>query len=201
MKALLSALALFNLSCTAPYHPAAVREMGLMLRPDTRAVYRFTIDTPVVAAMSRIFNAALPNEIGLCLYGHIVKEDIPELYREEQNHGYHVFIDSVEKAIHINSTPFFIEYSSDPSERCPNNPSLLGIAHDHIYFNSSDGCSHSNADASVLVSDPRLLLSVVFCWNGFGSALWQDGRQYVGQWGKPLVSPQLPDSLVPNPHR
>ncbi|HWP38963.1 MAG TPA: hypothetical protein VNL18_15560 [Gemmatimonadales bacterium] len=148
-------------------------------KPETRTIGGFTIDSvPLHGALAR-FQAAFPRETGLCVYGFLrdtIIANLPGTYLVVERFGAMAFDSASADAVW---------YSADPEDRKARCASrhLVGIAHSHPLVSTPFDCTHSHADALLLDGDPRLLFSVLFCANGLGEWLWQDGRRMGFRWG------------------
>lgn len=147
----------------------------LVLRPDTRSVGTIVLDSAALHGTLDVLQAALPNEGAVCLYGELGDTT---LYGEPRlalriRRAMRAQADSVDR-LHV----FFPE---QPRTGClPGG--LVGAAHSHPYAGEPGPCTHSDPDARVLFTDPRLLATLVFCGDGRGEVLLQDGRRWPMRW-------------------
>lgn len=145
---------------------------------DTRSLVNTVVDSTMTTAVLRGLKAALPNEVGFCLYGQI-DEILPTPPRRR------AVVTRVTIAEQLWADSFRVARDTAPVSGCEPSDGvdpLVAIGHTHPY--SGLPCPHSGADAYVLASDPRLLMSFVFCGDGSGEILWQDGRTILFLWAR-----------------
>ena len=172
MRALLAVLAL-----TTCARPPAI-SLPQVRYYDTRSVTHADLDSVMTGAVLRGLKAARPNEVGFCFYG-TVETLFPAPPRRR------IIVTRVTIAGQLWADSFRLARDTLPPSGCePSDGAavLLGIGHSHPY--SGRPCPHSTADAFVLASDPRLAMSLVFCGDGSGELLWQDGRTALFLWAQ-----------------
>jgi hypothetical protein len=149
----------------------------LVPRPDTRRITSFEMDSTLVRRSAEQFVAALPNEASLCLDGQLgPRPDRP---------GYlHVALTGIRPAAADSADQFHVYLVRAPKSGCAPGQ-LVALAHDHTTTGSLEQCEHSDPDAFVLFEDIRVLFSLVFCSEGRGEVLFQDGRRGTFVWSKP----------------
>jgi hypothetical protein len=150
---------------------------------DTRSIVSSGTDSGVTGAVLRAMQAAHPNEEGFCLYGQ-VERILPGAPLRT-----HLTITRVTLATKQWADSFRYARDTLPLSGCLDSDGedpLVAIGHTHPYSVAPD-CWHSPPDAYVLASDPRLLASVVFCGDGSGAVLLQDGRQSPMRWAVPVM--------------
>ncbi|MCI0349066.1 MAG: hypothetical protein L0Z53_06535 [Acidobacteriales bacterium] len=153
---------------------AVQRHVPMALRPDTRHVQGFDIDSAHAAAIMDIFNAAFPNEAAVCLEGN-VKHLLDGQLR--------VVVTGVSEARSDSADTFHVFLPSVPRSGCAS-PATVAIAHDHTTVAPNQPCEHSDPDAYLLFQDVRALFSIVFCPYGRGEVLFQDGRRGRVTWAR-----------------
>jgi hypothetical protein len=152
----------------------------LVPRPDTRRITSFEMDSTLVRRSAEQFGLALPNEASLCLEGQLgPRPDRP---------GYlHVALTGIRPAAADSADQFHVYLVRAPKSGCTPGQ-LVALAHDHTTTGSLERCEHSDPDAFVLFEDTRVLFSLVFCSEGRGEVLFQDGRRGQFVWSKPAGS-------------
>ena len=152
-------------------------------RADTRLFVGMRYEREIdIAYLWTFSQAALPNEIAFCLYGHAVDTTMTftrfsdgenvEMIRQI------AVIDSVSKANIEIATPTYVQFTEGVA--CDPNPRLIGTAHTHpnIPHPQLGGrCTHSDLD--VLYAQNReteYWFTLVLCtWTH--ELLWADGRR------------------------
>lgn len=147
---------------------------------DTRSLVGYQMDSVLGTAVLDAMKQAFPNEEGFCFYG-TVEWLLPDPPRRQ------VRITRVTVAEHLWATEYQYARDTVPKSGCYENDgqaALVGIGHTHPYSAQPD-CLHSPADAYVLAGDTRVLMSLVFCGDGTGNVLLQDGRHFGFRWASP----------------
>jgi hypothetical protein len=135
-------------------------------RPDTRLFRALTLDSVALATIGETFVAALPAEAALCLEGRPYARD----GRVDA-----IEVNAARPAPDDSADNYHVYFGAQPI--CGD---AIGITHDHPY-SVGRACTHSDADALLLAGLPQLF-SLVFCADGQGELLWQDGRRQLFRW-------------------
>lgn len=156
-------------------------QVPMQLRPDTRHVIGAELDTITLRQIVETFARAYPHETGVCLplaLRDTVIHGAPRLYLAE--------VTGSREARIAAASDFWVRYDTvDGGIGCPG-PLQLARGHSHPHTRAPLECTHSHPDAYFLASDPRVLFSLVFCGDGRGEILWQDGRRVPLLWQYPL---------------
>lgn len=147
-------------------------------RPDlwSYASFGFKIDSASVSDMFDHFRSQAPNEGLVCLYG--AAKDSTLL----NNPGLFVGINEVTPAAVDSATPFRIYPSRRPLGGCDyRKGKLMGIAHSHPMVGSRR-CSLSKFDMVWLLTDRRVLFSLVYCPDGWAEIIWRNGANDTFWW-------------------
>ena len=142
-------------------------------RPDTRTIIGIEMDSSLVLQSVELFHAAVPNEMSICIAGHL--EPFPLGMKAKMTAVTPALVDSV--------SPEHVYLPQKPVSGCPS--PVMAIGHDHPMASTNMPCGHSDPDALVLFEDKRVLFSLVFCPFGRGEILFQDGRRGHFIWGGP----------------
>jgi len=177
MHWLFSLIALVLFSCSPVIHQTWVPRAA---RPDTRSILGLNVDTVYMRQIVTKMIEAEPNEVAFCLYGSIEWDWSPE---NGDRIGL-ITVTEVAVAEILTATPRKIIFPKKPLSGCLWKPGLIGIAHDHPEA-AVGMCKQSDADASLLFDDVRVLFAMALCANGTGEVLWQDGRRHYFLWYQP----------------
>lgn len=141
--------------------------------PDTRSIISITLDATIVNKVVELFEEALPNERALCLYGIVT----------DSTNGTYIKTTAVTPALDSAADKYNVWFYSDLGQQvyggCIKSKTLIGLLHDHPYTSPMAQCTHSDSDALLLSGDRRTLFSMIFCQDGRGEILWQDGRRWA----------------------
>ena len=141
---------------------------------DTRDIEGVTFDSAFTRKAVAYFVEAMPNEQALCLTGEV---------RSDTDGTYVELIDMV-PAKESTATKYSVHfYQGGDWAGCARMIGLIAFMHDHPYTPPNAPCDHSDNDALLLAGDPRVLLSMIFCQDGRGEVLMQDGRRWPFTYG------------------
>ncbi len=151
----------------------------LVPRPDTRRIVSFNIDSALAGVIVELLQAGLPNEQAVCLAGSLRP-------RHEAPAFLHVEITGARAAEADSVARYRVFLPATPRSGCAGRlERIVAHLHDHLEVPPERACTHSDPDALVLFSDVRLLFSLVFCQDGRGEILFQDGRRGEFRWAPP----------------
>lgn len=150
-------------ACVVATHQAPAFPEGFPTREvvDTRKFKGIAFNDSLGLVIVDAFYQALPNEMGLCIYGSYDDGDIEII------------------GIKADST------SANPRKVdtfCVDNGPIIGWVHSHPLFrNPAYPCTPSQQDYLSLLVD-NLALMVIYCANGSGVTVFRDGRWWIFAW-------------------
>ena len=165
---------LIGMTCTACAPPQAL--VPLVPRPDTRRIVSFNIDSSVARVILEQLAASLPNEQAMCLAGRLERRHEAPAFR-------HVEVESARAAQADSVDEYHVYLPARPTSGCAGRGTqIVAHLHDHTEVPPDLRCTHSDPDVMMLFNDVRLLFSLVFCQDGRGEVLFQDGRRGEFRW-------------------
>lgn len=153
---------------------ASVPEVGVPLvpRPDTRKIGLVQLDSATMHGTLQILQRALPRETAVCYTGFL-SDTLVEGTVWKVLH-----LEGVRESLADSTTEMYVFFPAVPRTGCSE---AIAAGHSHPYTGGGV-CSHSDLDANVLFTDPRLLVGIVWCADGRLEILYQDGRRTGARW-------------------
>lgn len=181
LKILLSMMALMvPLGCAIPFFPAQDKVgtalVPLELRPKTWNLIDFEVNKSSNMKMAHIFGDAFPNEAAACLYGRI------DWKAEKGNRVGTLKVTGVREAILDSATTMAVYWPKGMRHGCEDASDLVGFAHSHPFRKCTYIGQPSHIDVVQLARDPRLLFTYVWCFDGYGVLIFQDGRRFAAPY-------------------
>lgn len=158
-----AALLVVSHSCYIATHKVPTLPQGYPTREvvDTRKFKDIAFNDSLGLVIVDAFYQALPNEMGLCIYGSYDDGNIE--------------ITGI-KADSTSANPRKVDTF------CVKNGPIIGWVHSHPLFrNPAYPCTPSQQDYLSLLVD-NLALMVIYCANGSGVTVFRDGRWWIFAW-------------------
>ena len=139
---------------------------------DTRALTGFSFDSNFTRAVLNELEKTWPVENAVCVYGKAIVDSF----------GPHIEFTGISPAAIAQADEYNIWTADSLKAGCAPRADLVGWLHGHTQMMPYEVCSHSDTDAKHLTYQRDWLLSIVFCDDGRGEVLWQDGRRQWFEW-------------------